>query len=356
MMEAEERPVADRIDDVPLPSESMFLEGHAEAAQKIASLYKSGTLHHAWLLSGPRGIGKATFAFHAARHLLAHPDGASAPDHIDPESWPHNLVRQVAQAAHPDLLHLTRPWDDKTKRFKTQVSVDEVRKTQAFYSMTAGGGGWRITIVDAADDMNASAANALLKILEEPPKRSIFFIVTHAAGGLLPTIRSRCQSLPLKPLAQDTVGQLLRRFEVQASEQDIDTAARMSEGSVRQAILLSQKSVLDDYRKFEALMGEGAAGRSQDWVVAHSVADSVSRRGQEDAYSLFNQLVLAWIGKQARLRENEPLQSLAGWAEVWENANKSISLADAFNLDKKQVVLDLFSSLFERNRAGQARA
>ncbi len=349
MMELEERSIADRIEGILTPSECDHVIGHDAALLRLTQSYNSKRMHHAWLLSGPRGIGKATLAFTIAKHIFSHPNQAEAPNVFDADTIPEAISRQVAQGGHPEMLHLTRPWDEKTKKFKSQLSVEEVRRTIGFYGMTAGAGGWRITIVDAADDMNASAANALLKILEEPPKRSIFFVLTHTAGGLLPTIRSRCQSLPLQPLDNSNINTIIKGLDVQASDADKQRAAELSEGSVRQSIQLLHGDVLNEYNSFEMLMGANAKGNGADWLAVHKIADSVSRRGQEQAYLLFLDLVTAWIGKQVR-NTTASTSTLAGWAEVWDKANHSVSLAQAYNLDKKQVILSLFETLFARNK------
>ena len=351
MLEAELREVADRMDDVPLPAESTHLIGHESAVERLAHSYRSGKLHHAWLISGPRGIGKSTLAFHFARHVMANPDHKNASGSIEPDAWPESLVRQVAQGAHPDLLHLTRPWDDKGKKFKTQLSVDEIRRTQAFYGMTAGAGGWRITIVDAADDMNASAANALLKILEEPPKRSLFLVITHAAGGLLPTIRSRCQALSLCPLSDEQVAEVIKHTGLSWPPDQLTKAANLAGGSARRAIQLVRSDVLKHYKTFENLMQKQAIGSGSEWAQVHTIADAVSRRGAEESFALFIDLVMAWIGQQVRQDAGQVATPvLAGWAEVWEKATRSTTLAEAFNLDKKQVILSLFETLFQTRR------
>lgn len=347
MMEAEERPIADRIDGIPHPAEAETLIGHDGAMERLAQSYKSGRFHHAWLLSGPRGIGKATLAFRFAKHMLSFPNPTLAPETYDSSAVDHSVSRQIAQGAHPNLLHLTKPWDEKTKKFKTQLSVEEVRRTSAFYGMTAGAGGWRVTIVDAADDMNASAANALLKILEEPPKRSVFFVITHAAGGLLPTIRSRCQALACEPLSPPDVKQALNALSVQASDQDLEAVAHLSEGSVRRAIQLIESDVTKDFASFERLMSNPNRAGGGDWVAVHKIADSLSRRGQEESYGLFFDLVNGWIAKQVRDNPTRSPAALAAWANAWEKATQSQKVADAFNLDKKQVILSLFVTLFE---------
>ncbi len=349
-MDVEERLVADRLEGVPIPAESTLLTGHDAVLEKLISAYRSGRMHHAWLLTGPRGIGKSTLAFHFAKYVMANPIEAQAPPNYQPDSVPLAISRQVAQGAHPDLLHLTRPWDEKTKRFKTQLSVDEIRKTQSFYGMTAGAGGWRISIIDAADDMNANAANALLKILEEPPKRSLFFIISHVPGSLLPTTRSRCQTLHLSPLQQNEVEQVLGSFELELADHQAERASALSNGSVRLAINLAQGAVLSEYADFEKLMNTGATGHATDWTNAHRIADALSKRGQEDAFAMFIDLTSRWIAEQVRSSSQPDITTLAALADIWEDTSRSARLANAYNLDRKQVILSLFSSLFEHNK------
>ena len=350
MVEGDDRLIADRVDDLLTPADSMQLWGHETKLQQMVQAYRSGRSHHAWLISGPRGIGKATLAFHFARYVISNPIPENAPQTCKPEDWPQAVVSQVAQSGHPELLHLTRPWDDKTKKFKTQLSVDEIRRTQNFYGMTAGAGGWRITIVDAADDMNASASNALLKILEEPPKRSLFFVITHAAGGLLPTIRSRCQALALNPVPEQEVSQALEHFCGEIPAPQRQQAAALSEGSIRQAIQLARNDVLQHFAAFEKILNSGQSGTASQWAQAHKIAENLAKRGAEDDFDLFIDLVLGWVAQQVRIDASDGAPAvLAGWAEVWEKANQSINQADTFNLDRKQVILTLFQLLFERS-------
>ena len=190
-------PESDRLGEFPHPREATDLFGQSEAEQTLFDAFMSGRMHHAWLLTGPKGIGKATLAYRAARFVLQHgvPEIASAARATDlstPADQP--VARQVIAGSHPNVLTLRRPWDDKAKRFKTVLTVDEVRRTAGFFGLTAGVKSWRIAISDAADDMNVNSENALLKILEEPPPQSLFFLVAHQPGRLLPTIRSRCRT------------------------------------------------------------------------------------------------------------------------------------------------------------------
>ncbi len=348
VVDVEERPVADRIDDVPHPAECKNLIGHDDVIGDLFGSYKSGRMHHAWLFNGPRGIGKASTALTFAKYILSNPDAVNLPEEFDHSAITDKVNGQIAAGAHPDLLHLTRPWDTKTGKFKTKLSVEEVRRTQSFYGMTAGGGGWRITIVDATDDMNVSAANALLKILEEPPKRSLFFVLNHTTGRLLPTIRSRCRSVNMPELSQDEVLTVINNLGVQASDADKSHASNLSNGSARRAIQLLHGDTLQNFRTFEKIMNDGAIGTASEWLIIHKLADSLSRKGQEDNYHMFLDLVISWIGLQVRNNPTQHVSVLAGWAEVWDKANRSVTLSDAYNLDKKQVILTLFHDLFER--------
>ena len=195
-------------DDIPLPRETSVLFGHAAAEQALLTAYKSGRVPHAWLIGGEPGIGKATLAYRFARFVLAHPD-PQAPDvqtadslAVDPE---HPLARRIAAQAQGDLLSLERITNEQTGKLYTVIRVDDVRRTVAFFGSTAGEGGWRIAIVDAVDDLAREGANALLKVLEEPPARALLLLVSHAPGRELPTIRSRCRRLLLRPLSPDDV-------------------------------------------------------------------------------------------------------------------------------------------------------
>jgi DNA polymerase-3 subunit delta' len=346
----------DALDGWPPPEAQPNWYGAPAAETALLDAYRGGRMHHAWLLGGPKGIGKATLAYRFARFALAHADpaaadvGAAASLAIDEES---PAFRKVAGRAHPNLLAMERPWDDKNKRYKTELAVDEIRRTVGFFGSTSGEGGWRIAIVDPADDMNPSAANALLKILEEPPSRSLFFIISHTPGRLLPTIRSRCRRLDLAPLSPAAIAEAIRRNgTIGADGDDIRVAADLAQGSLRRAILLLDDNGIEIYRafaRFAATVGE------PDVTAMHALADSVSGRGANDAYEGFLDTVRAWLGRRVR-GEPEPVPEatpgeairavpLARWAEVWEKVAQSSTEADDLNLDRKQVVLSILMSL-----------
>src|SRR5690348_14504287 len=200
----------------PPPRANPELVGHAAAEATLRRLFEAGRLPHAVLLSGPRGIGKATLAFRLARFVLAGEAGgglfAASPDAGLAIPSDSGAFHRVASGGHADLLTVERAWDPRRRRLRGEIVVDDTREIAAFLRLTPAEGGWRIVVVDGADEMNRNAANALLKILEEPPRRALLLLVAHSPGRLLPTIRSRCQRFPLMPLPDEMVSRLLARY------------------------------------------------------------------------------------------------------------------------------------------------
>ena len=343
-------PEFDRIEGLPLPREQMRLIGHREAETTLLDAYRTDRLHHAWLVGGPKGVGKATLAFRMARFVLSHPDGAapqvalSSDLSVDPTE---PVVRRIIAGSHGDLLHLRRPWDEKAKRFKSFLTVDEVRRTVSFFGSTSSYGGWRVCIVDAADDMNASAANALLKILEEPPEKCLFFVLAHQPGRLLPTIRSRCRRLDLKPLEPQEIAQGLEMFERGGA--DAEQAAELADGSLRRAIQLLDAGGIEVANSLDRLI---SALPDPDIRHVHRFADAVSDRKTEESYRIFLDLLRDWLDRRVHedASSGVPPARLVRWSEVWEKTNRAATLADALNLDRKQVVLGAFQALGEAAR------
>src|SRR5579872_6780075 len=229
------------------PRSTMLLFGHAAAEQALLAAYRSGRVPHAFLLSGPKGIGKATLAYRMARFVLAHPDpsaaevGAATSLAVDAN---HPVARRVAAQAQGDLLVLERTLNDKGV-LRQQIAVDDVRRTVSFFGSTAGEGGWRIAIVDAVDELNRYGANALLKVLEEPPQRALLLLVCHSAARVLPTLRSRCCVLTMRPLAQiDVAAALAAATDADAGDADVQAAAAAADGSVAQALSLLDEDAL----------------------------------------------------------------------------------------------------------------
>lgn len=334
----------DTLDGVPEPSENPNLVGHGNVASMIADAYRAGKLPHALLVSGPLGVGKATLAFHLAYHLLRNPvhDKALAVlTRPDPGS---SLYRQIAIGAHPSVLHLTRPANEKTKGFKTVITVEEVRRVSRFLSLTSHDGGYRVVIIDPADDMNTNAANALLKNLEEPPARTIFIMVTHSPGALLPTIRSRCQMLRLAPLGKAELMSALAGLDIQLPVDDIsrDALAVRSGGSVRMAILLTQYGGLEIADATDAIV----RAPRLDVAGAHRVADAVSGRDSAVQFTIFNRHVLDLLAKTAtEAALGGDTARAHGYSQNWDECLVAIRETETYNLDRKQHVLNMIVRL-----------
>ncbi len=343
--------VADKIDGIPHPAETLELVGHEETLAQILQQYASGRMHHALLLTGPRGIGKATLALRIASHIFRHPEGLSAPLILGDPQPNDPIDGKLAARSNPNLLHMTRPWDDKTKKFKSQLTVDVIRLTVPFFGTSRGEEGWRIAIVDAADDMNASAANALLKILEEPPTNTLFFVLSHSPAKVLPTIRSRCQQISMKPLSNDQVIGVLNQFgalETLNSDDKI-LLGKLAKGSVRTGLLLSRENGLEIYKSF---MNACERLQKPDWSQIQTMAEKVTARGKEDGFRLLLEFANEYMEGHAtgRLGQKNDISSLARWAQVWEKTQNSTRIADGYNLDKKQVILNLFHDMGEAAR------
>jgi DNA polymerase-3 subunit delta' len=350
----------DKIGTWPAPEERADWLGDPAAELTLLEAYRSGRMHHGWLIGGPKGIGKATLAYRFARFAFANPDPAAVElAGVSDLSVPaeHPAARRVANRAHPNLLALERPLNEDTGRYRTELPVTEIRRTVSFFGSTSGEPGWRIAIVDPADDMNPNAANALLKVLEEPPARSLFFLICHAPGRLLPTIRSRTRRLELPPLKPEAIVAALSERIGEGAQPDLALAARLADGSLRRAILLVEEGGIETYRAMTGLL---ARLPNLDVADIHAFADSVSGRGADDAYHGFLDLLRDWLGRRVR-REPEPESGggvsavaeavpLARWAEVWEKIEHSAADAEEYNLDRKQVVLSTLMTLARATR------
>ncbi|CAN7388133.1 DNA polymerase III subunit delta' [Aminobacter sp. LjRoot7] len=334
----------DTLDGIAEPAENPRLFGHEQAIAMLTAAYRSGKLPHALILAGPVGIGKATLAFHLANHLLRYPDYRSAPEELadpDPRS---GLFRQVATGAHPSVLHLTRPQNDKTKGFKSVVTVDEIRKVSRFLSMTSHDGAYRVVIVDPADDMNTNAANALLKNLEEPPARTLFILIVHAPGSLLPTIRSRCQTIRLTPLDDNALLAALAGTDQPAPDEPEARASLVQRagGSVRAAVLLTQYGGLEIAEALDKIVQSGR----NDIGAAHKLADAVAGRDSAIQFDVFNRRALDLLSDTAaEAAYNSDLSRANALSDAWHDAQNAISETETYNLDKKQHVLAMIDRL-----------
>jgi DNA polymerase-3 subunit delta' len=361
---------ASTTDEIPeLPRAAAHLVGHEDAEAVLESAFRSGRLAHAWLISGPRGVGKATLAYRFARFVLANGGGGGAMSlglglegppglAMAPES---DVFRRVAALAHGNLRSLEFEINPETKRMRTEIVVDQVRRLIPFFGLTAAESGWRIAVIDSADDLNASAANALLKILEEPPDKALLLLTANQPGRILATIRSRCRELHLRPLAEAAMSRFLAdRMPGQGAEERA-TLARLAGGSPGRALRLGALDGIELYAEMVGLLA-GLPGRL-DILTLHRLGDRMARRGQEDAYKILIDFFTSWLARLVRgistqqsgdeivAGEGEAMRKLAAarpldeWIGVWEKVSRFVARADEVNLDRKQVVLYVFSAV-----------
>ncbi len=352
----------DELSTPPFPRRTNTLIGHSTAEEALASAWDSDQMPHAWLINGPEGIGKATLAYRFARFVLkggggdlfgeAPKDLAVAPD--DPVS------RMVAEGTHPDMFVLERTVDEKKKRMRSEIIIEDARRASSFFAHTASAGGWRVVIVDAADELNRNAANALLKLVEEPPIRGLVLLIAHRPGRVITTLRSRCRQLRLRALSDQQVTDVLTVHYPQIDDGEAADLARLAEGSPGRALRLASTDGLSMHSELVQVF-KGLP--RLDVEAQHRFADRIGRKGAEDRYRVLGELLTGLLarliqtgaghppiagapaGEQQVIAQLLPLRSLDQWVGLWENVTVALAKGQGFNLDRKQVVLNLFSTL-----------
>ena len=338
----------DRLAQTPHPRENFALFGQNEAEEALLENYRGGRMHHAWILGGPEGVGKATLAYRMARFILANPVGERLGEVRDLSVSPqHPVARMVASQSHVDLVVLRRIWNDKSKNFFANIRVDDVRDVVRFFGTTAGAGGWRIAIVDSAEDLAPAGANALLKVLEEPPPRALFLIVSHQPARLLPTIRSRCRKLMLAPLDAEDVRRAASLARPDLEGAPLQGSLPLAQGSVRRAITLAGGDAVTIH---QSLMGLLARLPNLDVAAAHALADRCMGKGTEENFALLLAFVEEWLHQRLLAERGAPAHRLARWAEVWDKARSAARDVEAYNLDRKPFVLSTLSMLAQASQ------
>ena len=341
--------MSDTDDDasIPAPWRTRVLFGHRTAERLLLDAYRGEQLHHAWLFGGAEGIGKATLAWRFARFLLANPDPRATlvqtAETLDVPS-DHPAALRIAAGSHGDVAVLRREQNDKTKKLFSEVRVDDVRRALGLFQNAAGSGGYRICIVDSVEDLNRSSANALLKVVEEPPPRSLFMLLAHRPGQVMPTLVSRCRRLLLAPLADDDVAGALDALPGVRSMTGLETAdiARRSHGSMVQALRLLDTDARDRDGAVRALVRRLP---TVDWRAVHRLADQIGfsdDRFAEVQAVLFDELA-DWLRRGAA--EGRSVRALTGIADAWGTIRQSVREAEALNLDKRPVLLGIVRDL-----------
>jgi DNA polymerase III subunit delta' len=349
----------DRLEGFSSPREVDRVFGHGAALAEFGEALASGRMHHAWLLGGLEGIGKATLAYSVARAVLAQSERLDAA--LEAIGAGHPVFRKVAALSHPNLLLIRRSWIEKTKRYSQWIGVEEVRRLRAFLGNSAGERGWRVVVVDRADELNPNAANALLKMLEEPPPQTLFLLVAGAEGRLPVTIRSRTRILRVAPLAAEdlegAVRAALARDCHEVDEATLQTALGLSEGSVRRALELATGEGIALHSEAVALL---STLPQVDGARLHRLVERLGVPSESETLELFVSLLLGFVERLVRAsatgealnpEERELAARFIGpanrayWAEAWEAIDRAQTEASILNLDRSLFLLETASRL-----------
>lgn len=340
---------SDRYSDTLHPRENRLLIGHEQAEYIFLSALHQKKMHHAWLISGLEGIGKATLSYRLARFLLHFGQNFSA--EISTLELPENspVISQITALSHPNLRILRRGVSD-TNKIAASITVDSVRSMSSLFENTSADGNYRICIVDSADDLNIASANALLKLIEEPPQHSLFLLISHNPQSLLPTIRSRCRRLSLRPLSHEHVVKVLQSqsgFWRDLDHTTIMNAVHFGEGSVKRTLTLLDDDTVSLIQRIDHLLKKLPQYREQDIL---KLAETISKKNKDDSYVFLIDSLQRWIHNLIETAfitdgSKQGLSKFISIIDIIENTHREFQMNQVYNLDLRPVVLKLFRDL-----------
>ncbi|MFB0994358.1 MAG: DNA polymerase III subunit delta' [Paracoccaceae bacterium] len=364
----QDQPEPDCLIGTPHPRLCAQVYGHKAAETTFLVSYRAGRLHHAWLIEGPRGVGKSSLAWKMMRFLLATPedDGgmfASKPPKTLCIAKDHPVVRRINALSEPRLFLLRRGMNTSKTGLAAEILVDEVRKLKHFFQMSAADGGRRVAIIDSADDLNPHAANALLKVLEEPPAEVTLFLIAHQPWRLLPTLRSRCRNLRLDPLQPEVMAMAMEQAGAETQKDQIIPLSELAAGSVGVAMSLQNQSGLQLYSRIVKLFATlPHLNRTQ----ALDLCDTAAGRGTEMQFDLILSLIdlflvrlakagsMGYAPPEAAPDEARVITRLAPTrraARAWAYLGQTLSLrarqGRAVNLDPAALLMDMILKIDE---------
>lgn len=324
----------DHVEGCALPRANMLLFGHDKAESDFRAAFDGGTLPHAWLIGGSEGVGKATLAFRLARHVLA--SGAE-------KGRREAIVQAIGKLAHPDLALIRRRVNEKSGEIRSSIRVEDVREAMRRVSSTSGAGGWRVVIVDSADDLNEHCANALLKTIEEPPPRALFLILAHRPAAVKSTIRSRCRRLLLSPLSEAGTVQAIRANRPDLDEELARRAALAAEGAPGAGLRLIARNWLDFIDDMERLL---FSPRTQMRELA-AFAEKLDGKGKEDLFAFFRAMLAAFLAKRAGqlAQDRSGLADAAALAAHAQRIDAVLAQSFEYNLQRRHMILSSLETL-----------
>ena len=343
------------------PRLTRVLTGHAKPQADFLAALNGGRMPHAWLLTGPKGVGKASFAYLAARLVLS--GGAASAMSPALESDDAHLVEE---GAHPDLFVLKRDYNPKTQKFRGDIPAEAARDLRQSFNLSAGRGGWRVAIIDSIDELNKFGVNELLKLIEEPPEKCLFLIICHNPGRLLDTIRSRCRMLSFNALDESDLQSIVHGRLEGSDPNEVAASAFLAQGSAGYALMLSEEGGFDLYRE---MIGVLETAPQLDVEKLHGLAGRFGARAAPEQFAIFCFLLSGWLHRYVRFAstgagfqpvfegEEALVNRLLGdglgvepFVALWEKVEQDSRAVDALNLDKKQAVLEWMTGFADASR------